>query len=94
MFGVLFLALDLLVLGYLLGPKTCARVYNFGHTYVTPLLICTVGNVANIPWFVLICTIWVAHMGFDRLLGYGLKYDTPRLTILTLEGCECLLDCA
>jgi hypothetical protein len=20
--------------------------------------------------------VWIAHIGFDRLLGYGLKYDT------------------
>jgi hypothetical protein len=23
-----------------------------------------------------LCVIWVAHIGFDRLLGYGLKYPT------------------
>ena len=23
-----------------------------------------------------LCTIWVAHIGFDRALGYGLKYAT------------------
>jgi hypothetical protein len=24
----------------------------------------------------LVGIIWVAHIGFDRLLGYGLKYET------------------
>jgi hypothetical protein len=28
------------------------------------------------PLLLSLALIWVAHIGFDRLLGYGLKYAT------------------
>jgi hypothetical protein len=31
---------------------------------------------AGVPICVAIALIWAAHIGFDRLLGYGLKYPT------------------
>lgn len=76
LFGALFLAPDLSMLGYLVGTRTGARVYNLGHTYLTPLLVCAVGCATHATWLLLTCTIWVAHIGFDRLMGYGLKYET------------------
>jgi hypothetical protein len=41
-----------------------------------------VGKEALAAWALLTgrppvaATIWVAHIGFDRMLGYGLKYPT------------------
>jgi hypothetical protein len=61
-FGVLFLAPDLAMIGYALGTRIGAAAYNAAHTYV------------GLPSILPICLIWVAHLGFDRLLGYGLKY--------------------
>jgi len=75
-FAVLFLAPDLSMFGYLAGLKTGAAAYNAFHTYLVPVILGAVfyftQNVALIP----LCLIWVAHIGFDRLLGYGLKYAT------------------
>jgi hypothetical protein len=74
LFGVLFLAPDLGFLGYLAGPRVGAASYNALHTYVGPLLLggalLLTGSSVAVP------LIWTAHIGFDRLLGYGLKYPT------------------
>lgn len=34
------------------------------------------GWVAHAPLGVELALIWTAHIGFDRLLGFGLKYAT------------------
>ncbi len=75
-FAVLFLAPDLFMLGYFFGKKTGARFYNSVHTYVGPFLLGLVGYLANQPALFPFCVIWTAHIGFDRLLGYGLKYES------------------
>ena len=76
MFAALFLTPDLFMLGYLFGPRAGARAYNFGHTYLAPLAMCVLAYWTNVPSLFPVCVIWVAHIGFDRLLGYGLKYET------------------
>ena len=73
-FGLLFLAPDLFMLGYRRSPATGARIYNLGHSYVAPALLALLGFVAGPVAFGL-AAIWVAHIGFDRMLGYGLKLD-------------------
>ncbi|MGA7726717.1 MAG: DUF4260 domain-containing protein [Opitutaceae bacterium] len=76
MFAALFLAPDLFMFGYLVGAKAGAWIYNFGHTYVTVAIVLLIGFLTHAPFLVLVSVIWVAHIGFDRLLGYGLKYET------------------
>jgi hypothetical protein len=76
LFGLLFLSPDLFLLGYLAHARVGAALYNFAHTLSTPSLLLAVGFLtgwSELPPFVL---IWTAHIGFDRLLGYGLKYPT------------------
>ncbi|MGH8925849.1 MAG: DUF4260 domain-containing protein [Acidimicrobiia bacterium] len=73
-FGLLFLIPDLSMVGYVANPTVGAMTYNLGHTFVFPGLI--------LGWYLLggplaalaIGSIWLAHIGFDRLLGYGLKF--------------------
>ena len=38
--------------------------------YAAPFLLWLVAYFAHIPSAYFICVIWVAHIGFDRLLGY------------------------
>ncbi len=76
LFAVLFLAPDLFMLGYLAGPVTGARIYNVAHTYVIPLAVAALGHLLRQPLLAAIGVIWAAHVGFDRFLGYGLKYGT------------------
>jgi Domain of unknown function (DUF4260) len=77
-FFLLFLAPDLSMLGYLAGPRLGALAYNLGHTYAMAVVVLGAGLVAEItgrPRLALLDVglIWCAHIGFDRLLGYGLK---------------------
>jgi uncharacterized protein DUF4260 len=72
---VLFLAPDLSLLGYLAGPRIGAIAYNAAHTLLVPLALVAAGLL--LPAFILVplALIWIAHIGFDRLLAYGLKYE-------------------
>ncbi len=74
LFAVLFLAPDLSMLGYLRGPRVGAIGYNLGHTYLAPGLFLALGLWAAWPLGTALGLIWAAHVGFDRMLGYGLKY--------------------
>jgi hypothetical protein len=73
-YGVLFLAPDLSFLGYLAGPKAGAIAYNAMHSYMGPMAMMTVGFGFAPPLVLSIAIIWLAHIGLDRALGYGLKY--------------------
>jgi Domain of unknown function (DUF4260) len=75
-FAALFLAPDLAMAAYLLGPRLGAAAYNLAHAYVLPLALGAVGAGLGAPWVAALASIWVAHIGFDRALGYGLKYAT------------------
>jgi len=73
-FAMLFLAPDLSFLAYLSGPRTGALVYNAAHSYMAPVALLTLGFGFEAPLTLSIAMIWLAHIGFDRALGYGLKY--------------------
>ena len=73
-FAVLFLAPDLFMLGYLRSAPVGAMTYNLAHTYVAPALLALLGFLVGPVAFGL-AAIWVAHIGFDRMLGYGLKLN-------------------
>lgn len=34
------------------------------------------GALADQPWITALGFLWLAHAGFDRMLGYGLKLRT------------------
>ena len=75
-FGILFFVPDVFMAGYLFGARAGAALYNIGHTYAAPFLLwLAIYFLHGTPVF-FVCVIWVAHIGFDRLLGFGLKYPT------------------
>ncbi len=74
-YAILFLAPDLSFLGYLAGPRAGAIVYNAAHSYLAPMALMTAGFVLSSPLVLSIAMIWLAHIGIDRALGYGLKYS-------------------
>jgi hypothetical protein len=76
MFAILFLLPDVSMLGYLANPRIGARMYNLGHSYIGPALLALTGFMMATPLLYSLALIWAAHLGFDRLLGYGLKYPT------------------
>lgn len=75
LFAALFLAPDLSFLGYLAGPRAGASIYNAVHTTLGPIVLGGVGYVLEWRTAFALSFIWAAHVGFDRALGYGLKYQ-------------------
>jgi Domain of unknown function (DUF4260) len=76
LFALLLLAPDLSMLGYLAGPRVGAVTYNAFHIYPLPAALGFVGLFVGAPLAVSVALVWFAHIGMDRLLGYGLKYPT------------------
>ena len=74
LFAILFLVPDLSFLAYLTDAKTGAIVYNAAHSYLAPVALMTLGFGLAEPLTLSIAMIWLAHIGIDRALGYGLKY--------------------
>ncbi len=76
LFALLLLAPDLSMLGYLVGPRLGAACYNLIHSYVLPLLLFAYGWFTDGSPATWLALIWLAHIGMDRSIGYGLKYAT------------------
>jgi hypothetical protein len=74
-FAVLLLVPDVSSAAYLAGPKAGALVYNAAHSYFAPIALLAAGFTLGEPWTLSIAMIWLAHIGMDRALGYGLKYQ-------------------
>ena len=72
----LLLAPDLSMVGYLAGPRVGAVAYDLVHTSALPLALAVGGTLGGSGSSVQLALIWLAHVGADRLLGYGLKYPT------------------
>jgi Domain of unknown function (DUF4260) len=50
-------------------------IYNAAHSYMAPMALMISGFGMEAPLLLSISMIWLAHIGFDRTLGYGLKYS-------------------
>jgi len=74
-YAILFLAPDLSFAAYFAGPRAGAIVYNAAHSYMAPMALMTTGFALSSPLVLSIAMIWLAHIGIDRALGYGLKYS-------------------
>jgi hypothetical protein len=73
---LLFLAPDLSFVAYLAGPRAGAATYNAVHTELWPIALAALGVLLDTSELTQVGLIWLAHIGIDRLLGYGLKYPT------------------
>ncbi|EMA46699.1 DUF4260 domain-containing protein [Halococcus saccharolyticus] len=73
---VLGLAPDLSMIGYLVGPRLGSLTYNVVHTYTLPLALGSIGYWGDIRLALLVALIWIGHIGVDRFVGYGLKFET------------------
>jgi len=74
LFALLLLLPDLSFAAYAAGARTGAVVYNIMHSYAIPAVLAIVFLL--IDESLAIPLIWIAHIGMDRALGYGLKYPT------------------
>ncbi|MBC8087315.1 MAG: DUF4260 domain-containing protein [Phycisphaerae bacterium] len=75
-FALLFLLPDVSMVGYVWGPRVGAAFYNAAHSYALPMLICVAGVMLDHRVLLLTGTLWMTHIGIDRVFGYGLKYAT------------------
>lgn len=76
LFAILVLVPDVSFAAYLAGPRAGAAAYNAVHSTVGPVLLGLYGLAVGPPLVLAVALIWAAHCGFDRLLGYGLKYPS------------------
>jgi hypothetical protein len=51
-----------------------AALYNAFHSYPLPAALGIFGLLAGAPLAVGVASVWFAHIGMDRMAGYGLKY--------------------
>lgn len=76
LFAALILAPDLSMIGYALGLKVGTFCYNLVHIYILPAVLAAAGIYFDNPLLIHISIIWFAHIGMDKMVGYGLKYVT------------------
>jgi hypothetical protein len=74
LYAILFLAPDLSFAAYAAGPKPGALAYNAVHSNLAPAILVGLGLSLDSSILLGLAAIWAAHIGFDRMLGYGLKY--------------------
>ncbi len=74
-FALFFLTPDISLVGYLVGPGVGAIAYNATHSYIGAIVCLVAGFLLSAPMLSCAGIIWCAHIGFDRALGYGLKYS-------------------
>ena len=72
---LIFFAPDLGFAAYLLGPRVGAWGYNAVHVYAFGAVVLAAGMLAALPLTAALGALWLAHAGFDRMLGYGLKSE-------------------
>lgn len=73
-FPLLLFVPDVSAIGYLFGPRAGSVTYNLAHTLVLPLVVLAGGWWLGSAVAIQLALIWLAHIGMDRMLGYGLKY--------------------
>ena len=74
LYALLFFAPDLSFAAYAINPRIGAAAYNAVHSYVFPLALGGLGWLVGLDLLWQVALILVSHAGFDRSLGYGLKY--------------------
>jgi len=74
LFAKLFLVPDVSFAAYLFGSHAGAIGYNAAHSTTGPLALGMAALALDQPLVLAVALIWLAHVGFDRMLGYGLKY--------------------
>jgi hypothetical protein len=75
---------DLSAIGFVGGNRLGAHLYNAAHTTPVSAILVALGWWQHAPLAIALGLIWIAHIGIDRTLAYGLKYtDNPQHTHLS-----------
>jgi hypothetical protein len=76
LYAALFFVPDVSFAAYTAGSKPGSVAYNALHSTIGPAILGLAGLALGSLLLLGIAAIWAAHVGFDRALGYGLKYAT------------------
>lgn len=76
MFILLLLAPDLAFLAYMVNKSVGIQLYNLVHTYTLSISLAVISLLAGWQLGIALGLIWTAHIGLDRLVGYGFKYGS------------------
>lgn len=74
-FPALLFVPDIGMIGYLFNPKIGAFIYNLFHHRLLAASVAFYGLVFENEYWVLAGIILFAHISFDRMMGYGLKFN-------------------
>ncbi|MFI5195502.1 MAG: DUF4260 domain-containing protein [Chitinophagales bacterium] len=72
---ILFLSPDLSMVGYIWNSKVGATLYNIAHHKAIAGLLIISGVIFRFPILLLAGLLLWSHSSFDRIMGYGLKYN-------------------
>jgi hypothetical protein len=73
--GLIFLP-DMGMAGYLANTTLGAAMYNTLHTETPPILLLCTALARSDTTLVSLSLCWLGHIGFDRMIGAGLKYGS------------------
>lgn len=74
LFMILIFVPDVAIAGYAFGPRVGAIAYNATHSYLGPAAVGALSWCAGWSDAAAPVLIWIAHIGLDRAIGYGLKH--------------------
>lgn len=74
-FIVCFFVPDISMLGYVLGNRVGAMLYNFFHHKGIAILFYLTGCFLENEILQFTGALLLSHSSFDRIFGYGLKYN-------------------
>ncbi len=72
-FALLFFLPDAGAIGYLISHRAGSTLYNLTHWKLWPLALGTFGLIAGDDTAKMLAIIWITHITFDRMLGWGFK---------------------
>jgi hypothetical protein len=72
---ILFLSPDISMLGYAVNTKWGAFAYNLFHHKGVAIAIAAAGFFTGNQIILFVGVLLFAHSAFDRMMGYGLKYE-------------------
>ncbi|WP_277632309.1 DUF4260 domain-containing protein [Avrilella dinanensis] len=75
-FAICFFLPDVSMLGYLGGNRIGAVLYNIFHYRFLAVILYLTGILIDNSWLSFAGLTLFCHIAFDRMLGYGLKYNT------------------
>jgi hypothetical protein len=75
-FILVLFVFDVSMAGYLINKRIGANTYNIFHSLLGPAITVILGASLNNRMLICLSLIWLAHIGLDRALGYGLKKIT------------------